>query len=222
MYGLLSLTTNSAFNLDFPFNDPDLTVRRSSSIREADQADRLQEGDFVLASKDMPPTIFVPARSEKLDAMLAGRIQHRSGLSYALKMLLLINSEPNSLRYQDIIYEKLYAAVPGHYIITINQSGLNNHIILLAKQMELNLWGVGEEESKMFLMWSDERTLEERMRKRYGDRFFYYRFPNLTSGSLVIQIQYVCSRVRRWRKEMRDMLKIFSALEANIFATHKV
>lgn len=214
LYGCLNLQPSEELTL--PFDGRGLFFRRGSHLTKQ-PVQKSIPGDFILASTEsILPTSYVPSRNERIDAVSVGQIHHNAGTKLIVGLLLAINSEKNDMKFSELIHSRLYKNVEGQYLACVSQSGPYSHFIFLANSLKLNIIGVTNEDS-MFLVWSNEEALEERLKEETGNKFYFYRFPSLTNGSLVFQTKYLCTRVRRWQAEMRDRLKVFSAVERLIF-----
>ena len=176
IYGCLNLSPISELNLTVPALSPnDEEVIRGYHLVKDDNGRCIFPGYFMFKASEKN-TVFVPSRQEKIDASFIGKINHPQGLSFLIRLLLMLNSEKNNMKLSDIVYEKLYSHLEaqGHYLAVISQTGAHSKMIFLSKGIKLYLIGVTDGLSN-FLIWSNEVDLELRMRKEYGNKYYYYR-----------------------------------------------
>jgi hypothetical protein len=162
-------------------------------------------------SASQTETLFIPSRGETIDAGSTGVIFNPRGLAYAVRLLITMNSDPNELKVVDLTWNKVYPNLKGSYGAVLSQTGPNSKLTFLAQNKVVNLLGVLVKDN-YYLVWSDRLNIEEELSQRLGDDLFYYRYPSLMNGTLVLQTRYLCSRVKRWSEKGDSSLKIFSAL----------
>jgi hypothetical protein len=211
LYGCFTLFTNniiSPADLPIPFGGESLVCKTGCHLPRNNSSEN-SAGSFILASPNPRQSLFVPSRNERIDAICVGS---KKTEEYAVKHLVIVNSEPNEMKMAKLVKERIYDQLSGTFMVCMSQTGPHSKILILTKNIELYLLGVCDDEDA-FLIWSNEVQLEERMREAYRNKFLYYRFPIYNRHSIVLQSQYICSRFRRWNREMRDNLRIFSALE---------
>ncbi len=213
LYGCLALSDSEIIDLPVPFGDQELVSRTGSHLPKKDAS-----GSFILSSSNTPPSQFLPHRNEKVDFVGVGTFPQ--GADYAPKLMMLSNSEPNQLPIAELIYQRVFYNLQGVFLITISHTGPHSKFVILANRIQLYMLGVVNKE-QCFLVWSNEEALEKRMKEQYQNKFLYYRFAPFSVGSLVLQTPYLCSRYRRWKREAKDNLHIFSALESFINNTKR-
>jgi hypothetical protein len=214
MYGCLNLHS-APIPLAFPFKDNEGFRYKQGYHIGRQKKEESVAGEYIFAGHRLQPTVHVPSRDESIDSMMMGEIVNPLGMAFANRLLLTINSERNDLTFPDLIHERLMKRLSGSFLVCISQSGPHSNFIFLINNIELNIVGVVSDKQTM-LVWSNESRLEERMREESGNKFFYYRFPTMNKGSLVLQTAFLCNRFRRWQAEAKDKLKIFSAIERQV------
>lgn len=216
IYGCLNLTPSK-----LALTVPALSITRDEvkwgyHLAHAENQ-HLSAGLFMFSAPETS-TIFVPSRKEKIDAGIIGKLTNVNGLPFLVRQLLLLNKEKNNLRLADIVYERLYKNkdTNGHYLATISQTGPHSKLIFMSKGIKMYMIGVTDATS-IFLVWSNESDLETRMRQEYNNKYHYYRFPYVLDRCLVLQTQFIYTKLKRWQEDLNDKLKVFSALEHQIF-----
>ena len=218
LYGCLTLSDTPKLVLTVPeLSSLDSEVKHGYHLPSKKDTDEVSAGFFMMRAEEST-TVFVPSRQEKLDANLTGSLVHPQGLTFLIRLLLMLNSEKNEMKLADIVYERLYKHIDtqGHYLAVISQSSPHSRLIFLSKGIKLYLTGVTNSNSN-FLVWSNEEDLELRMREEYKNKYYYYRFPHVLDRCLVLQTQFICTKFRRWRGDIQDRLRVFSILENQIF-----
>lgn len=219
LYGCLNLITTPKLVLTVPFFSPltDTLLKTGYHNPKEFEPTVVPAGYFMLRAVNTH-TVFVPSRQEKIDACMVGEMIHPLGLTFLVRVLLMLNSEKNNLKLADLVYERLYqhSDTKGHYLSVISQSSPHSRMIFMSKGVKLYLIGVTDGDSS-FLVWGNEPDLELRMRAEYRNKYYYYRFPHILDRCLVLQTQFICTKFRRWQNDIQDKLRVFSALENQIF-----
>lgn len=133
--------------------------------------------------------------------------------------LLTINSdstdEDKSLPYLDLVYSKVSKNLQGRWCATFDISSSKSKFVIMSKDVPLYLFTFSDDEAT-YLMWTNEESLRQRMREHYGEQFYYYNLGTLKNGTLVLQSYYLRRIYQKWRKNLKDKLKIMNALEEYI------
>lgn len=160
---------------------------------------------------DQKETLFIPSRGESLDAGSTGLIANPRGLSYAVRLLITMNSDPNELKVADLTWNKVYPSLKGSCGVVLSQTGPNSKITLISRNKEVQLLGITVK-SNYYLVWSDNPNIEDWLSNKLGEDLFCYRYSPLVNSTMVIQTRYLCSRLKRWSEKGDSSLKIFSAV----------
>lgn len=89
--------------------------------------------------------------------------------------------------------------------LSLDISSALSQFVLIARDSSIYLTSFGYQKS-VYLMWSNEHSLEERMRDQLGDKVFYYRHLPLTNGVMVIQSQFLASKFSKWQTRLSDLV----------------
>lgn len=165
-------------------------------------------------SNESIPEVFMPARDKTAFINYSGVItnSHEEIRHFISELDSTPDSPPFAVNAKDNLLDKL----DGSFSLTINNVSTHSTFLLLAKQVELYLFGVTCKEGS-FLTWTNDGDFESRMRDRYGNDFWFYRFRPLTNGLIFFPTQRYCARWYQWSSAFNnDKLKTFAALEQAI------
>jgi len=120
--------------------------------------------------------------------------------------------EDKNLPYLDLVYAKVSTTLTGRMYAVFDVTSSKSKFVLMSKDIPVYLFTASNEDVT-YLFWSNEESLRHRMREHYGDLFYYYNLGTLVNGTLVLQSYYLRKLYQKWRRLLRDHLKIMNALE---------
>ena len=176
--------------------------------------------DYWLGGTDIEMAkLSAPSRGVTIGGMRVGEPTEVNLTHKIIYSLLTINSdsseEDKNLPYLDLVYAKVSKDLGVKMYACFDIVSSKSKFVIMSKDIPVYLFTFSDEEAT-YLMWSNEESLRHRMREQYGERFFYYNLLTLTNGTLVLQSFYLRRLYQKWRKLLRDRLKIMNALEEYI------
>jgi hypothetical protein len=206
--------------MDFPFNE--LTeLDKGIHIVGSYENDRQSPFDFWVGGREAEHSnMFVPQRGLSLSGFRAGEQTEDNLTKRTIQQLLALNSNPTEaerkMAYLDLAYGKVFSRLQERFFLTMEIMSSSPKFVLMTRDIPVYFLGFCDKES-MYLMWSNEAGIEERMRAHYGERFYYYRMKPFLNGMCVIQSVYLKKKIIAWRHMLQDNLMIMNALEVHLF-----
>lgn len=184
-----------------------------------------QAFDFKLGSDGADTArVYAAARNMTISAYKVGDDQEQSKASRIAKFLLAMNSSAadneQDASFLELAYSKVFQKTDGHMFVMLNVTSVQSKILLMARDVPVYMFAFCDDYST-YLMWSNEQSLEQRMRDHYGNRFYFYRMPPIVNGTCVIQSFYLRTKLIKWTDRLRDRLKIMNALEGHLMRRSK-
>jgi hypothetical protein len=160
-----------------------------------------------------------PSRGVTIGGMRVGEHSEDNLTHKIIYNLLTINSDSTAddrtLPYLDLVYSKVSKNIKGRLYATFDINSSKSKFVIMSKEIPVYLFTFSDDEAA-YLIWSNEESLRHRMRQLYGEDFYYYNLGTLLNGTLVLQSYYLRKIYQKWRKLLRDRLKIMNALEEYI------
>lgn len=205
--------------VEFPFNTLTNVEHGNHFGRFTQEAETVF--DYWLGGSSLETVkLSAPSRGVTIGGMRVGDSSVESNLTHKIiYSLLTINAdssdEDKNRSYLDLVYSKVSKDLGAKMYACFDITSSKSKFVIMSKDLPVYLFTFSDDDAT-YLMWSNEASLKERMKEFYGERFFYYSFNTLTSGTLVLQSYYLHRLYQKWRKLLRDKLKIMNALEEYI------
>lgn len=205
--------------LTFPFIDLN-KLEIGNHFGEKNSAEE-KPFDYWLGGTELEVSkLSAPSRGVTIGGMRVGDVSAENVAHKIIYSLLTINSdsteEDKNLPYLDLVYAKISKNLQGKMYATFDICSSKSKFVIMSKDIPVYLFTFSDEEAT-YLMWSNEVTLRQRMREFYGEAFYYYNLGTLLNGTLVLQSYYLRRIYQKWRKLLRDRLKIMNALEEYVY-----
>lgn len=107
--------------------------------------------------------------------------------------------------FLDKLYFHVFPKLEGRLCMSLDITSALSQFVLLTRDTTLYLTSFGDLKSR-YLMWSNDQTLEQRLRQQMGERFSYYRHLPLTNGVMVLQSQFLSSKFAKWQNKLSDLV----------------
>ena len=220
LYGCVVLYTNRLGSsvLTFPFSELE-NIESGNHFGYYNQGLENQF-DYWLGGVGVETAkLSAPSRGVTIGGMRIGDPSESNLAHKIIYSLLTINSDSTeddkNLPYLDLVYSKISKNLTGKMYACFDISSSKSKFVIMSKDIPVYLFTCSDEEAT-YLVWSNEETLRKRMREHYGESFYYYNLGTLVNGTLVLQSYYLRKIYQKWRKLLRDRLKIMNALEEYI------
>lgn len=163
--------------------------------------------------------VFVPARDVGMSGFRIGETTPENMSRKVINHLLAVNSfatedERNS-SYLNLTYKKVFMYFQERFFLSLAITSSSPKFVIITRNTPVYLTAFFDSES-MYWVWTNEESLDERMRARYGERFYYYRMRPIHNGVFILQPLYLKKKIAEWSHQLRDKLKIMNALEVHI------
>jgi len=106
--------------------------------------------------------------------------------------------------FLDKIFYHVYPKLEGRVCVSLDYASARSQFVLISRDTSIYLTSFNDGKS-YYLMWSNEQSLEQRLRDVFKERFFYYRHMPLVNGVLVLQTQFLASKFSKWQSRMTDL-----------------
>jgi hypothetical protein len=235
LYGCVNLQTYrggkaSASALVFPFND--LKNAERGNHLSAYDADNEKIYDYVLGGVDIDRAklsatsrgvtiagVQVSATASPTEGVPDTGSSSSSSVKQTIYKLLAVNSDitedEKSLPYLDLVWAKVSSTLSGKFLATFDVNSDRSKLVIISRDVPVYMF-LAFDDCGTYLVWSNEISLRQRMRDHYGDSFYYYPLGNMVNGTLVLQAYYLNQNWRKWRKNLRERIKVFNAFEEYI------
>ncbi len=125
-----------------------------------------------------------------------------------LSMRQDLESDLAGSSFLDKVFFHVYPKLEGRLCLSLDIASALSQFVLIARDASIYLTSFGDSRSQ-YLMWSNEYLLETRLRATFGDqRFFYYRHLPLVNGVMVIQSQFLASKIAKWQNRLSDLVAL--------------
>lgn len=206
--------------LTFPFNTMEKVDYGNHLVGSYD-SDRQAAFDFSVCGKNVEYfKSFVPSRALQLSGFRIGEATEDNLTKKCIQHLLAINSNPSPEErhkaYLDLAFDKVFTRITERFFLNLELTSRSPKFVLMTRDIPVYFTGFADDES-VYLMWSNEENMDDRLREEYGERFCYYRMRPFTNGMCVIQPMYLAKKVVAWLKYFQsDRLKFMNALETHL------
>ena len=221
IYGTIVLYADREDNprLTLPFDNLS-KVETGNHLNQSYDSSKVRAFDYAHGGTDVESAkLFVSTRSMMINGLRVGEDGPNNMVHQTIQKLLAMNSglaeEEEHLSFLELTYAKVFSKLEGRLFISLDIVSTQPKFVLMTRNIPVYFLGVCDEHA-MHLVWSNEDSLEERMKIHYGERFFYYRMRPLLNGVCVLQSSFLRNKVVKWRQKLSDRLKIMNALETQI------
>lgn len=163
---------------------------------------------------------YVPARGMTISGYRVGVDTEDNLTRKVIQNLLTMNSDSDvheQSTFLGLAHTNLYLKTQGRFIMSLDISSQRSKFLLMSRDMQLNMLAFcNSNQSNLYLMWTNEQNIENRMQSIYGEEFYYYRIFPILNSTCIIHSQYLMNKVKKWQRVLRDPLKIFNALDSHL------
>lgn len=211
-----SAGTGANLGLDIPFQDL-LNSERGNHLRDFDP-EQQHAFDFWHGHTGAESSkLFVSTRGISITGYRVGEPSETNLTHSLVQNLLAINAGNTELEqqlpYLELAYQKVFSRLSGvRSFVSFEVSSSQSKFILMASHVPVWMWVVADDYCS-YLVWTNEASLEDRIRAAYPDRFYYYRFRPLNNSVTVIQSFFLRKKLQKWGAKFKDNLKVLNALE---------
>lgn len=201
--------------LDIPFKG--LHTERGNHLRDFDSTQQ-HAFDFWHGHEGAEASkLFVSTRGISITGFRAGEPTETNLTHTLVQNLLAINTgtteQEQQLPFLELAYQKVFSRLSDvRSFVSFEISSSQSKFILMASQVPVWMWVVADDQFS-YLVWTNEASLEDRIRAAYPDRFYYYRFRPLVNSVTVIQSFFLRKKLQKWSAKFKDNLKVLNALE---------
>lgn len=221
IYSVLTLQTDGAQNpLGAMFEG--IPLEHNNHVHNFDQ-DKPKSFDYMHGGVNVETSkTYVSARGLALTGLRVGEDGEDtdSSLRKVIHNLLAINSvsteeEQKLSSYLQLAYVKVFNKITSRSLLSIEVRSSQPKFIILTKNMPVYFLALVDDHAS-YLVWSNEATLEQRVKETFGEKFYLYRLPTYSNGVCVIQSNFLDKKFVHWNRQLRDKLKVMNALEAHL------
>jgi hypothetical protein len=218
IYGglMLNLRDNTPFDtIGFPFTG--IEMAHGNHIMEHSKL-TVNNFDYWHGGRDTEHrTAFVAERGISIDARGVGH-DCKETLRNTVHRVLTMNSgvkREDRGDMMEMVTEVVLSNIQVPSAISMAVQSSQPKFILFSRDIPLHV-NVFCDEACMLMIWTNESTLEERMREEYGERFSVFRMPPIINSVAVIHSYYLSRKIRHWRYRFKDRLKLLNAIEGQL------
>jgi hypothetical protein len=224
IYGglVLSIAPNEPFlPLTFPFEGD--RVSRGNQIRPHDPV-RVSAFDFWHSSNGAHVSnVYVPERALKIEARTVGKSPEETTRDIVHRFVTVNAGVPTESRQNilDTLSSVVLPHLVGPSLISMEVQSPQPKFVFFSRDVPLHFTAYCDD-AAMILVWSNEDSLESRMRERYGERFLVFRMKPVLNSVLVVNTYFLQKSFSRWKTrafqgpKSRDRLKLLNAIEAKL------
>lgn len=170
---------------------------------------------------------YVPTRGMTISGYRVG-VESKDNLTRKVIQNLLTMNSDNDVHEQStflgLAHNNIYLKTQGRFIMSLDlaspldgQASQRSKFLLMSRDMQLNMLAFcNSSHTNMYLMWTNEQNIENRMQSVYGEEYYYYRVFPILNSTCIIHSQYLMNKVKKWQRILRDPLKIFNALDSHL------
>lgn len=124
--------------------------------------------------------------------------------------------EDPGAKFGDLIRKQIYDTMPGAFFASMSHRSQHGFFLAMSRNVSMYFYGLYCQDF-VSMVWTNEESFPETIKRTYGEKFLVYRFRAQKDNCAVLHSARLCTRVGRWRSQHFDHLKIFAALERQIF-----
>ena len=162
----------------------------------------------------------VPVRRVSFTAYATGERTKDSQAKHVIQSLIMMNArateDEKDNSYLDLVRTKVFTPLPARQLVSVDVTSSQPKFVVMTKDVPVYFMVCWDLDA-MYLVWTNELTFEQRLRREYGNRFVFYRMSPVSNGTVVIQSHFLRNKLNKWRQSNTDNLKIMNYLEAYLF-----
>lgn len=118
--------------------------------------------------------------------------------------------------FVDKIFFHIYPKLRGRICLALDCTSAVSQFLLMTREHAMFFVSMTDKKST-YLLWSNESSLEQRLRDHFDQQFYFFRHQPLVNGVLVIQSRFLASKMAKWSRY--DPLATLNALD--VFLTRR-